>query len=81
VDSHSQTVDFFLSDSRDREAAKLFLKALANPDNQPPHVFARDGLRSYPAAIRELQAEGHLRRRCRRRISGGLTCRPEKAYL
>jgi transposase-like protein len=40
---------------------------LANPDNQPPQVFARDGLRSYPAAIRELQAEGHLSRRCRHR--------------
>jgi transposase-like protein len=54
-------VDFDLSATRDREAAKLFLKkALANPDNRPPHVFARDGLRSYPAALRELQAEGHV---------------------
>jgi transposase-like protein len=61
VDSHGQTVDFFLSPSRDREAAKLFLKkASANPDNPPPQVFA--GLRSYPAAIGELQAEGHLPR-------------------
>ena len=48
VDSHGQTVDFYLSEKRDREAAKLFLqKALANTDNPPPHVFARDGLRSY----------------------------------
>ena len=47
---------------------KLFLKkALANPDNRPPHVFARDGLRSYPAALRELQAEGHVARHCRQR--------------
>jgi transposase-like protein len=68
VDSHGQTVDFFLSASRDREAAKLFLKkGLASPDNRPPHVFARDGLRSYPAAIRELQAEGHLHSQCRHR--------------
>jgi transposase-like protein len=44
-----QTVDFYLSETRDREAAKHFLKkALANPDNRPPRVFARDGLRSYP---------------------------------
>jgi transposase-like protein len=43
------------------EAAKCFLKrALANPDNRLPHVFARDRLRSYPAAIRELQQEGQL---------------------
>jgi len=68
VDSQGQTVDFYLSETRDREAAKLFLRrAMANPDNPPPHVFARDGLRSYPAAIRELQVEGHVRQHCRQR--------------
>ena len=68
VDSHGQTVDFYLSETRDRKAAKLFLeRALANPDNRAPHVFARDGLRSYAAALRELQAEGRIRRRCRQR--------------
>ena len=68
VDSAGQPVDFYLSETRDREAAKLFLKrALANADNRPPRVFARDGLRSYPAAVRELQAEGYLHRRCRQR--------------
>jgi transposase-like protein len=37
VDSGGQTVDFYLSGTRDREAAKCFLKrALANPDNRPP---------------------------------------------
>src|SRR6516225_5994789 len=62
VDSQGQTVDFYLSETRDREAAKLFLKkALANPGNRPPHVFVRDGLRSYLAAMRELQREGRLR--------------------
>jgi len=68
VDSRGQTVDFYLSQTRDREAAKLFLKkALANPDNRPPHVFVRDGLRSYPAALRELQAEDRVAHRCRQR--------------
>ena len=68
VDGQGQTVDFYLSETRDREAAKLFLKkALANPDNRSPHVFARDGLRSYPAALRELQSEGHVSRYCRQR--------------
>jgi transposase, IS6 family len=68
IDSGGQTVDFYLSERRDREAAKIFLKrALANPDNGVPSVFARDGLRSYPAAIRELQAEGHVRHSCRQR--------------
>ena len=68
VDSQGQTVDFYLSETRDREAAKIFLKrALANPDNRPPYVFVRDGLRSYPAAIRELKKEGYVRRCCRQR--------------
>src|SRR5215469_15294618 len=68
VDSHGQTVDFYLSEKRDRDAAKLFLqKALAHTDNPPPHVFARDGLRSYLAAVRELQAEGRMLQRCRPR--------------
>ena len=39
---------------------------MANPDNRLPHVFARDGVRSYPAAVRE-QTEGRLPRRCRQR--------------
>jgi transposase-like protein len=65
VDGQGQTVDFYLSETRDREAAKRFLKkALTNPDNRPPRVFARDGLRSYPAAIRELQREGLMHRSC-----------------
>ena len=68
VDSRGQTVDFFLSETRDREAAKCLLKrALANTDDRPPQVFARDGLRSYPAAIRDLQGEGRLHRRCQHR--------------
>ena len=68
VDSQGQTVDFYLSETRDREAAKLFLRrALANPDNRPPFVLVRDGLRSYPAAIRELQEQGQLRHTCRQR--------------
>jgi transposase-like protein len=40
VDSRGQTVDFYLSETRDREAAKLFLEpALANPDNHQIHHF------------------------------------------
>jgi IS6 family transposase len=68
VDSYGQTVDFYLSETRDRQAAKLFLqKALANPDNRAPRVFARGGLRSYAAAIRELQCERRIVMRCRQR--------------
>ena len=68
LDSAGQTVDFYLSETRDREGAKLFLKrALANGDNRPTRVLAREGLRSYAAAIRELQKEGHLHHRCQQR--------------
>src|SRR5439155_25778208 len=68
VDSHGDTVDFYLSETRDREAAKAFLqKALSNPDNRAPRLLCMDGNRSYPAAIRDLRAEGRLSPRCRRR--------------
>jgi transposase-like protein len=66
--SAGQTVDFYLSQNRDRQAAKLFLKrALVNTDNEPWRVFTRDSLRSYPAAVGELPEEGHLHRRCQQR--------------
>ena len=68
VDSHGDTVDFYLSETRDREAAKTFLqKALSNPDNRTPRVLCMDRCRIYPAAIRDLRAEGRLPPRCRRR--------------
>src|SRR3989442_1097967 len=68
VDSHGDTVDFYLSETRDREAAKTFLqKALSNPDNRTPRVLCMDRCRIYPAAIRDLRAEGRLPQRCRRR--------------
>ena len=54
VDNRGATVDFYLSETRDREAAKRFLQtAPANPDNRPPRVFSVDGNRSYRAAIRD----------------------------
>jgi IS6 family transposase len=69
VDNGGQTVDFYLSETRDREAAKQFLRAaLANPDNRPPRVLSVDGNRSYAAAIRELKAEGEIRGGCRHRF-------------
>jgi hypothetical protein len=50
-----QTVDSYRSETGDRETAKLFLKkALANPDNRPPHVFARMASAVNPSALREL---------------------------
>src|SRR5262245_27357170 len=46
-DSHSNTVDFYLSETRDRQAAKTFLqKALSNPDNRSPRLLYMDGSRA-----------------------------------
>src|SRR4029453_14926106 len=68
VDSRGETVDFYLSERRDRESAKAFLeKALSNPENQPPWVLCMDKSPIYPAAIRELKAEGRLDEHCRLR--------------
>jgi transposase-like protein len=39
--------------------------ALSNPDNQPPWVLCTDNSPIYPAAIRELKAEGRLDEHCR----------------
>jgi transposase-like protein len=66
VDNRGDTVDFYLSETRDRDAAKRFLQtALANPDNQSPRVFSVDGNRSYRAAIRELRNDGEFVTKCR----------------
>ena len=70
VDSSGATVDFYLSDTRDRQAARYFFqKALNNPDNPDPRVFCVDGNRSYPAAVRQMQGDGELSEhvRCRKR--------------
>src|SRR5207249_908363 len=68
VDSHGDTVDFYLSETRDRGAAKTFLqRALSNPDHRTPRLLCMDRCRIYPAAIRDLRAEGRLSQRCRRR--------------
>jgi transposase-like protein len=49
VDSHGDTVDFYLSETRDREAAKTFLqKALSNPDHRTPHMLCMDNAEYTP---------------------------------
>jgi transposase, IS6 family len=71
VDNRAHTVDFYLSETRDCEAAKQFLRiALANADNRPPRVLSTDGNRSYPAASRKLKKERAISVQCRHR------CRP-----
>jgi transposase, IS6 family len=61
VDGRGATVDFYLSRTRDAEAAKLFLrKAMAEDRVLAPLVIVTDGNPTYPIAVREMQREGKL---------------------
>ena len=69
VDSQGNTIDFFLSPTRDAPAAKRFLqKALRSPGHPRPRVINVDGNPSYPKVIAELKEKGEVGCRCR--------CRP-----
>jgi transposase-like protein len=73
VDSEGNTIDFFLSSTRDAHAAKMFLqKALWAPGHPRPRVINVDGNPSYPKVISELKQTAELGRQCR--------CRPVR-YL
>ena len=66
VDSEGNTIDFFLSPSRDAHAAKQILqKALRAPGHPRPRVINVDGNSSYPKVINELKQTAELGRRCR----------------
>ncbi|MBV9222466.1 MAG: DDE-type integrase/transposase/recombinase [Acidobacteriaceae bacterium] len=60
--------DFLLTAKRDQAAAqRFFRKALRGSSNLAPRVINVDKKAAYPAAFRELKAEGFLSRRCRLR--------------
>ena len=65
VDSQGNTLDFFLSPTRDGEAAKrFFLKILAASHTVEPRVINVDKNAAYPKAFAELKAEGHIPEGC-----------------
>src|SRR5436189_641109 len=69
VDSQGNTIDFFLSPTRDAPAAKRFLqKALRSPGHPRPRVINVDGNPSYPKVIDELKKNHALGQRCRCRV-------------
>ena len=69
VDSSGATLDFFLSENRDAEAAKRFFdKVLAAANHPRPRVINVDGNPSYRKAVSRLKQQGRLGQRCR--------CRP-----
>jgi len=61
VDSDGNTINFMLSATRNRKAAKRFLKkALSSNPNQMPKAITVDGNPAYPIAIHELKNEKKL---------------------
>ncbi|MFE4243862.1 IS6 family transposase [Peribacillus butanolivorans] len=58
VDSEGNTIDFYLSELRDKQAAKCFFKkALATCHSTTPRVITVDKNPVYPVAIQELKEE------------------------
>jgi len=65
VDSQGNTLDFFLSSTRDAHAAKtFFLKMLAASHSSEPRVINVDKNAAYPKALNELKAEGLIPEHC-----------------
>jgi IS6 family transposase len=63
VDSQGNTIDFYLSKTRDKKAARRFLKkALQSFHVSKPRVrvMTVDKNRPYPGAIQELKEEKHV---------------------
>ena len=59
VDKQGNTVDFFLSEHRDKEAARRFFeKAITN--NAAPEKITLDGYQATHQAVAELKSEGIL---------------------
>jgi transposase-like protein len=61
VDKQGRTVDFYLSEHRDSEAAKRFFRR-AVLHNGPPKKITVDGYAASHRAVEELKAEGALPR-------------------
>ncbi|RAN82399.1 IS6 family transposase [Bacillus sp. SRB_331] len=61
VDSEGNIIDFYLSESRDKQAAKhFFKKALAASHICKPRVITVDKNPAYPVAIQELKEEKRM---------------------
>src|SRR3712207_593416 len=74
VDGTGRTIDFLLSATRGKKAAKRFLrKTLASENTRHPRTIVTDRLKSYPGAIREMKREGELWRFTRHRRGRWLT--------
>jgi len=63
--SLGQTLDFFLSPTRNAKAAKVFLlKTLTGSHTSSPRVINVDKNAAYPKAFAELKTEGRIPKNC-----------------
>ena len=69
VDKAGQTVDFWLSTTRDVAAAKAFFKKAIRHVGRSPHTITLDGYAASHRAVREMQEDGLLPRRTKLRSS------------
>jgi transposase-like protein len=68
VNSTGQTIDFLLTARRDTESAKRFFRKVFSAEGNPmAWALNVEKNSAYPAAVRELKAEGTLPRRVRLR--------------
>jgi len=68
VDGTGQTIDFLLSATRDKKAARRFFRqALARGNTRNPRTIVTDRLTSYPGALRAMKRDGELWRFTRHR--------------
>ena len=59
VDSNGKTIDFYVSEFRDKNAAKVFFKRALNANhNSQPRVITTDQYAATEFAIYEMQADG-----------------------
>ncbi len=76
-----QTIDFRLSATRDKQAARRFFRqALGRANTRNPREIVTDRLRSYPGALRELKRDGELWRFTRHRRGRWLNNRVEQDH-
>ncbi len=81
VDGTGQTIDFRLSATRDKKAARRFFRrALGRANTRHPREIVTDRLKSYPGALRAMKRDGELWRFTRHRRGRWLNNRVEQDH-
>ena len=81
VDGTGQTIDFMLSATRDKQAARRFFRrALGRANTRHPREIVTDRLTSYPGALRAMKWAGELWRFTRHRRGRWLNNRVERDH-